>query len=64
MWEEITVADGTTRQLQWTSRVEGDSSVTTSLCKSTHRYTRQLSNKQASKDSAKTNAKAKQKQTP
>lgn len=30
MWDLITVADGTTRQLQWTSRVEGDSSITNS----------------------------------
>lgn len=30
MWETITVSDGTTRQLQWTSRVEGDSSITNS----------------------------------
>ncbi|KAJ4396268.1 hypothetical protein N0V93_000487 [Gnomoniopsis smithogilvyi] len=28
MWDSITVSDGTTRQLQWTSRVEGDSSIT------------------------------------
>lgn len=30
MWDLITVSDGTTRQLQWTSRVEGDSSITSS----------------------------------
>lgn len=33
MWETITVSDGTTRQLQWTSRVEGDSSITNSTRK-------------------------------
>ncbi|KAF3761134.1 hypothetical protein M406DRAFT_64170 [Cryphonectria parasitica EP155] len=30
MWDLITVSDGTTRQLQWTSRVEGDSTITNS----------------------------------
>ncbi|CAN8106388.1 unnamed protein product [Discula destructiva] len=30
MWENIKLSDGTTRQLQWTSRVEGDSSITNS----------------------------------
>lgn len=33
MWDLITVSDGTTRQLQWTSRVEGDTSITNSTRK-------------------------------
>lgn len=33
MWDLITVSDGTTRQLQWTSRVEGDTKITNSTRK-------------------------------
>lgn len=33
MWDLITVSDGTTRQLQWTSRVEGDIAATNSTRK-------------------------------
>lgn len=39
MWDTITVSDNTTRQLQWTSRVEGDSSITNDTRKSpTHPF--------------------------
>lgn len=36
MWDVITVSDGTTRQLQYTSRVQADTSKTKSTRKSTY----------------------------